>query len=140
MFMNREESLTQNVSKIFFKWSILAWGVKVGAAINTALGTTRVSAQGPARVHGMGLSSARWSAEPPPSCPQDTWPATSLGLLLASRSPACLPLREGSAGNPCDWRRGRAIGRKVEIKKDWFSSKEKPWKSERGEDADVGKD
>lgn len=26
MFMNREESLTQNVSKIFFKWSILAWG------------------------------------------------------------------------------------------------------------------
>ena len=99
--------------------------------INAALGTTRVSAQGPVRVHGMGLSSARWSAEPPPSCPQDTWPAMSLGLLLASRSPACLPLREGSAGNPCDWRQGRAIGRKVEIKKTGLALK-KSHGSQRG--------
>ena len=46
MFMNREESLTQNVSKIFFKWSILAWGVKVGAGTSVHLDSLGPSQSG----------------------------------------------------------------------------------------------
>lgn len=46
MFMNREESLTQNVFKIFFKWSILTWGMKGGAGTGVCLDSLGPSQSG----------------------------------------------------------------------------------------------